>query len=131
MAKGVGLSTVQRLTDKRRKACHARLSDDGMEAILKAIEKVPKSDFLRGLRGDWGGANFDFLLKPDSVTKILEGKYDGRSDQNFGRGAPRPNTIASVLDREIARTSAPPDGYPIGGTGGGSGDPAARLAVLR
>jgi hypothetical protein len=35
------------------------------------------SPFCRGETGDRGWrASFDFLLKPDTATKVLEGKYD-------------------------------------------------------
>ncbi len=72
------LRTCQKLTTARRKACQARLRDDGLPAILQAIERIPRSSFLRGQTGSWSGANIDFLLRPDTVTKILEGKYDDR-----------------------------------------------------
>lgn len=81
MASAHKLSRCEKLSDKRARACHARLRDDGLDAICQAIEKIPQSSFLLGLSGDWNGANFDFLLRPDSITKILEGKYDDRQRQ--------------------------------------------------
>lgn len=79
MAKANGLPSCSKMQGKRRKACQARLRSDGLQAIQQAIERVPKSAFLRGEAGSWAGANIDFLLKPDSVTSILEGKYDDRN----------------------------------------------------
>lgn len=79
MAKAAGLSACAKMTGKRRKSCQARLKADGFDAIRMAIEHVPKSRFLRGDSGSWGGASIDFILKPDTVTSILEGKYDDRT----------------------------------------------------
>jgi hypothetical protein len=79
MAEPIGLARCTSITPKRMPAFKARLRDTGIDAILRAIEHVPKSSFLRGDRGDWSGCTIDFLLKPDGVTRILEGKYDDRS----------------------------------------------------
>ena len=78
VAKPLRLSCWEKLTPKRRKLIEARIRDHGLEPILLAIERVPKSGFLRGERGDWNGANLDFLTRPDTVPSILEGKYDDR-----------------------------------------------------
>lgn len=74
----VGLTRCAAITSKRMPSFKARLKDHGIEAMLEAIRKVPTSRFLRGESGDWSGANIEFFLRPDSVTKILEGKYDDR-----------------------------------------------------
>jgi hypothetical protein len=95
MASATSLPACQKLSPARRKACQARLRDDGLAAIQQAIQRVPDSAFLRGETGSWSGANIDFLLRPDTVTKILEGKYDDRpvqpatSTRDAWRGASR------------------------------------------
>lgn len=81
------LSTCQKLSPKRLQACKARIRDHGLEAILTAIQRIPDSSFLCGRSGNWGGANIDFLLRPDSVTKILEGRYDDRTANRTGQSA--------------------------------------------
>jgi len=96
MASAHSLPACQKLSPSRRKACQARLRDDGLAAIQQAIQRVPGSAFLRGETGSWSGATIDFLLRPDTVTKILEGKYDDRpvqpaaSSPEAWRGAARP-----------------------------------------
>lgn len=75
-----GNPAIKKITGQRMKACSARLRDDGLDAICKAIDRIPGSDFLSGRKGDWR-ADIDFLLRPDSVTKILEGKYDPPSSR--------------------------------------------------
>jgi len=78
----LGLPTCRKLTGERLKSCRARLKDDGLQAIQAAIQHIPKSSFLRGETGSWSGANITFLLRPDTVTKILEGQYDDRNNRN-------------------------------------------------
>lgn len=81
MAREAARPVCQKLTTSRRKLCQARLRDDGLQAIQSAIQRIPQSEFLRGETGDWPGATIDFLLRPDTVTKILEGKYDDRPER--------------------------------------------------
>lgn len=75
MATSAGLPTIAKLTDKRRRACLARIREDGLEAITSAIERIPRSPFLTGQTKDWR-ADIDFFLRPDTITKINEGRYD-------------------------------------------------------
>lgn len=99
VAVSAGRPAIRKLSEKRRKACKARLRDEGLDAIKRAIDRIPKSAFLRGDVGDWNGADIDFLLRPDSVTKILEGKYDDRN-----RSQPTSDTrdgYIRALDREL------------------------------
>ena len=86
MASRHGRAQCAKLTEKRRKLCQARLRTDGMAEIQRAIDRIPDSPFLLGSDGGWR-ADFDFILKPDSVTKILEGKYDGTIGGSAGRGS--------------------------------------------
>lgn len=102
MAKANGLPSCSKMQGKRRKACQARLRSDGLQAIQQAIERVPKSAFLRGEAGSWAGANIDFLLKPDSVTSILEGKYDDRN-RSKPNGADRDQIQNPYVRAAIAR----------------------------
>lgn len=130
MAKATDLSLVAKLTDKRRSALRARLRSDGMEAFSLAIGRIPRCPFLLGQNERGWTADFDFLLKPDSVTKILEGKYDGRPGKNSSGDIDRRTSIARALDRRIDRAEGPVDGYGTGGTGSGGGGSIARLAAM-
>jgi hypothetical protein len=87
MASANGLTACSKMTGKRRQACQARLRDDGLDAIQRAIEHIPKSQFLLGRTGNWS-ATINFLLKPDSITNILEGTYDDRSQANRNGNPP-------------------------------------------
>ena len=55
-----------------------------------ALEHIPQCPFLLGLTksGKWK-ANPDWFLRPDSVTKIMEGQYDGdnpTTSRDYGKG---------------------------------------------
>jgi len=69
-----------KMTPKRLKALKLRLKDKAWaEHWRDAIAKAAASDFCHGL-GDKGWiADFEwFVIRPDSVTKLVEGKYDNR-----------------------------------------------------
>ncbi len=66
-----------RLTDKLRKSARARLKVPWWsENWLPALERLPQCRFLWGESDRGWKADLEWFLKPDSVQKILEGKYD-------------------------------------------------------
>ncbi|MCC7334416.1 MAG: hypothetical protein IT422_04950 [Pirellulaceae bacterium] len=67
------------LTDKRRKAVHVRVRDPAwLDSWSKAVSIASKSDFCRGINDRGWVADLEWFLKPDSVAKLIEGKYDNR-----------------------------------------------------
>jgi hypothetical protein len=63
-------------TDKRRRAFRARMQDRAWrEGLDDALAGIVASSFLRGENGRGWKADIDWFLKPDSLTKVLEGKY--------------------------------------------------------
>ena len=77
------LSRGFRLTPSRKRLIASRLKDDYWQSNWRqAISQAAASDFLNGRtdRGNWR-MDIDFFLKPDTVTKILEGKYDNKDQQ--------------------------------------------------
>lgn len=71
------LPKVMKLTESRIRAINARLKEYTEEDIETAFVKAENSPFLRGEKGDWK-ANFDWIMKPGNLPKILEGNYDDR-----------------------------------------------------
>lgn len=79
------LSKVIKLTGRRRKLISSRIKDEpDPEKWKEAIRKIAASKFCCGevetkntIRA-WQ-ANFDWLLKPDTLIKVLEGQYDNKS----------------------------------------------------
>lgn len=71
-----GVPKILSLSDKRKKALEKLLDEHGVENVFKAINAIPKSDFLLGKTGNWK-IDFDFFLRPDKFLKIVEGGYSG------------------------------------------------------
>ncbi len=76
MASSCGLRKAEKLTTKRRAAIRNRVDDYTEAVILEAIAAVPGKPWLIGMNDRNWRADIDWLLQPDSITKIREGKYD-------------------------------------------------------
>lgn len=80
---------IKRLSPKRRIALKARLAGEpDVSTWLKVIAAMPSVPFLRGEGPRRWVATFDWLLKPDSLTKLEEGLY-----ADSGAPAPRPKSL--------------------------------------
>lgn len=85
-----GLAKVSKLTEKRRVAIKARISEHPDFTFWRTVlEKIRSSDFLnnRALSSKGWQASFDWLMKPDTAISIVEGKYDNRRT-NSGKAPP-------------------------------------------
>jgi hypothetical protein len=73
------LQKVKAFTTPRTKSLNTRRKEPFWNANWRAgIEKIAASSFATG-GGDKGWkATFDWLLKPDSLPKVIEGNYDDR-----------------------------------------------------
>lgn len=91
-----GLSVVQMVSDKRKKAMGARLKEcgglDGWKVILTDI--IGPSDFLMGRKTDFK-VTIDFILKKENFIKIMEGNY-------LNHKAPRREGAGSYFDQMFA-----------------------------
>ena len=82
------LPKVKNLSENRKrniKNANEKLNGD-FESFFK---KVESSDFLTGRKGNWSGACFDWVMKPQNLIKIMEGNYDNKKQQdrtNTGTG---------------------------------------------
>lgn len=78
-----GVTPCRVVTSKRRTACRLRLKDQFFRDNWRtAMQKVQASDFCRGGGRDGWVADLDWFLRPDSVARIMEGKYDNREQPN-------------------------------------------------
>lgn len=75
----VSMPKCTKLTEGRRKAIKARLSEYTSEQIGEVFRKAEKSDFISGRDGKWTNANFDWLMSPSNFIKVLEGNYDNKA----------------------------------------------------
>ena len=92
-----GLPKALTVTKGRLAAIKARLSEPFFrEHWREGIQKMVASDFCRGMSDRGWRADIEFFLRPDSLAKILEGKYDNRKPPE----KPAPKVIDGMTDEE-------------------------------
>lgn len=75
----VTFSPARSLTGKRLKCFDARWRIEAWRNDYpEALKRIPASSFLRGENDRGWRADVDWFLRPDTVTRILEGRYDDR-----------------------------------------------------
>lgn len=76
----VSLNPVIKATKTKKEAIYKALDCDfNRYDILKAFELVEKSDFLCGrVNNSTWKANFDWIIQPKNLEKILNGNYENR-----------------------------------------------------
>lgn len=88
-----------RWTPKRQTAFRQRWKvPTWRESWRQAISRAAASEFCRGVNDRAWLADFEWFLKPDTVTKLLEGKYDDRER----RPAVKPVTFAQQRQQNMA-----------------------------
>lgn len=75
------LPKVQKITDKRKTAINKFLKEYTEEQFIEICKIANNNDFLMGKNDRGWKADFDFLMRVDKATSILEGKY-GNITQN-------------------------------------------------
>ena len=73
------LSKIQKITDKRKKSIDAFAKEFTLEQFKEICEKANTTDFLIGKNERGWKADFDFLMRIDKATAILEEKYNTSS----------------------------------------------------
>lgn len=66
---------VQKLTDKRKKTIDNFIKEFSEEQFEQICKIANCSNFLTGNNDKGWKADFDFLMRIDKATNILEGKY--------------------------------------------------------
>ena len=66
---------VQKLTDKRNKAIDNFVKEFTEEQFKQICNIANSSDFLIGKNKNGWKADFDFLMRIDKATNVLEGRY--------------------------------------------------------
>lgn len=93
-----GIKPVERLKSgtQRYQMLQARISEYGIDDVLKAIKKIKNSNFLQGKHnGKPWQITFDWFVRPNNFPKVLEGNYDNGGDKN---GRIRSNDTADEAD---------------------------------
>lgn len=80
------LSMVVNMTEARRKAVKARIAQYDKETVFTVLKKVASSPFLLGCNDRNWKCDFDWIFKAGNFTKILEGNYDEKRNNNTAGG---------------------------------------------
>ena len=84
---GLGLSQVTRImpNSQRYTMLNARIREYGKDEILKAIENIKGSSFLRGQNQRNWVITFDWFLKPNNFVKVRDGNYTDAKPEPRGK----------------------------------------------
>lgn len=86
------------VSDKRRRISEIRLREPFFLANWRsAMQRVRASQFCQGQSERGWKATFDWFIAPDSVVKIMEGKYDNTNGTQFKPHQP------TLMDKEALR----------------------------
>ena len=97
LATQLQLAKVSNLTNGRKSKLRARLKEaGGLQGWSIALEKVRKATWMHGANERGWRANFDFMLKPDNFTKLMEGGYD-QGRKRAGVGSTGGNGFAALF----------------------------------
>ena len=81
----LGLNKVISIKNQRLTHLKARIQEFSEEEVIKAIENINASSFLKGQNDRGWSIDFDWLLKPSNFIKVLENKYQDK------KGVPNKN----------------------------------------
>ncbi len=75
---------IKILSSSQKEAVVNAVKEFGLEQIKQCIDIAEKSEFLNGKNSKGWVASFDWLIKPESIAKILNGNYDTVFGENKG-----------------------------------------------
>lgn len=80
----LGINPVSRMasTSTRYKMISARIKEYGVDDVLKAIEKINESTFLKGGGSRGWMIDFEWFSRPNNFPKVLEGQYDDKKSSS-------------------------------------------------
>lgn len=94
-----GVTVCRAVTPARRKRIAERMRDPfWKENWREAIDKIRNLKCLHGANDQNWRADIDWFLRPDSVAKVLEGKYDHWKPSNATAHDRRKSTNDSAFD---------------------------------
>lgn len=85
----VGINPIRDIkpSSKRCQLLKGRIREYGIDEVLNAINNVRNSDFLRGENNRGWMITFDWFVKPNNFTKVLEGNYNKEGQHGATRTA--------------------------------------------
>lgn len=119
-----GLHKARGSSNSRKQQLRLRIKENGLDTMLEAVRRAHRSPFLRGEVGDGRKADFNIILQPKTLARVLEGFYgEDQSKREFSveeqiaslermipmyEEAGRQNLVDQARDR-IAFLRQPPD----------------------
>jgi hypothetical protein len=73
------LPKVSKTNKNRNQKCALRMSEASVEEWTEAIKRIAKSSFCRGENDRNWQATFDWILRPETYLKVIEGKFDDKT----------------------------------------------------
>ena len=97
------LPKIRGIEGERRKHVSSRYKKYGMDTLVEVFKKANANDFMCGGGGNGWTADFDWLMNPTNIVKVLEDKYDKRSvsDGINARGHPSHRNQAFEMLKEM------------------------------
>ena len=100
LEKCVNMPSIRVITDKRKSAVMARISQHSLATVYEMLTIAGNSEFLNGKNNRGWVADFDWLFKPENFVKVIERKYENRT--NTGTTPTTPTTsVASSNGRVV------------------------------
>ena len=91
----LNLSKLLNIKGTRLKLLNTRIKEYGLEEVLKAIDNISLSSFLKGQNNRSWAITFDWFVKPNNFPKVLENNY---LDKEGAHGGARKNNESSSAD---------------------------------
>jgi hypothetical protein len=98
LSKQFSLPVPRAITKTRKTALASRLREEGLDGWRAMMEKVAASKFLTGQNQNGWRVDLDFVLKPQNLTKIMEGKYDVLPGNGYGYTNGNQHPLAQAFD---------------------------------
>ena len=106
----VSFSKIQKIDGARRKAVAARFKTyPNIETFETLFRKTEASSFMKGKNDRNWRADFDWIMKPTNMCKVLEGKYDDKGGPDNGNEPPsgsRYKLTGFTADRKSTRLNS-------------------------
>ena len=75
------MNKVVAVNDTRKGYINARVGEYGLDKVISVLRSAGESDFLNGINDKAWKADFEWIMRPTNFLKILEGKYEPRSQK--------------------------------------------------
>jgi hypothetical protein len=93
-----GIKPARKMNGDRTASLHARMAADAnwWPSVPIALERIAKSSFCRGGGKNGWVADIVWFLRPDTMNRILEGKYDDRAATSGHRNQSGRPSVKSI-----------------------------------